>query len=387
MLTDYFYPHVGGGVERVVYELSTRLIRDGHEVLVVTLNTDAAPRRERVEGIAVVRAPGIQLSRLTGMQVAISPFAPITAIQAIRTFRPDVLHAHSPFFFLSAIAPVLKALQGVPLITTLHVAEIEHLRGWTRIATTVYEATVARFLIAHSDQVTAVSEAAQRHAALGLHVDAHRITLIANGVDTERFRRAPASSHDQPSQRVVCVGRLIFNKGPQYLLAAAPSVLARHPATQFVFVGDGPMMGELRSTATEMGIRGSMQFTGSTDDVPGVLRDADILVRPSLSEGLPLTVLEAMSCGLPVVASAVGGTPEIVRDGVTGFLVPPGDSDVLAERINDLLGDPSLRKRMGDAARSFVERSYDWDQVAEEYVETYDLALRRRNAAARLTPC
>src|SRR6202521_4145478 len=340
MLTDYFLPHIGGGVEGVVYELSTGLARLGHEVLVVTLNTDGAAGRERIAGVTVVRAPAIQLSRVTGMQVAVAPIAPITAARAIRDFRPDLIHTHSRFFFLSAVAPALKALQQVPLVTTLHVAEIARLAGWSRLAVSAYEKTVARFLLANSDQITVVSDAVLRYATRVLHVDVGTMTVIPNGVDLDRFYPAEDRSNDESGKIVVFVGRLIFNKGPQYLLSAAPRVLERHPDARFVFVGDGPMADELRATTHATGLDGAVEFTGVTDDVPRVLRRADVVVRPSLSEGMPLTVLEAMACGLPVVASTVGGNPEIVRDGITGFLVPPGESAILADRIGDLLDDP-----------------------------------------------
>ena len=377
MLTDYFLPHIGGGVERVVYELSTRLIARGHAVMVVTLNTAHAPDHERLDGIEIVRAPAIQLSRLTGMQVSVAPIAPITALRAIRRFKPDVLHAHSSFFFLSAIAPLLKAIDRVPLVTTLHVAEMAHLSGWPRRATSVYEATVARVLVARSDEVTVVSEAVRAHALETLHADARKITLIPNGVDAVRFRPHEGRRVGGAGKNVVSVGRLIFNKGPQFLLEAAPAILMRHPDARFVFAGDGPMRDELEAAARRLHIDRMVEFIGTTDDVPRILGEADILVRPSLSEGMPLTVLEAMACGLPVVASTVGGNGEAVQDGVTGYLVPPADTRALADRISELLDDPALCRRMGEAGRAIVEAAHSWDQVAEQSLAVYERALHR----------
>ena len=120
-----------------------------------------------------------------------------------------------------------------------------------------------------------------------------------------------------------------------------------------------------------------VEFIGTTDDVPRILGEADILVRPSLSEGMPLTVLEAMACGLPVVASTVGGNGEAVQDGVTGYLVPPADTRALADRISELLDDPALCRRMGEAGRAIVEAAHSWDQVAEQSLAVYERALHR----------
>jgi glycosyltransferase involved in cell wall biosynthesis len=139
------------------------------------------------------------------------------------------------------------------------------------------------------------------------------------------------------------------------------------------------MREELEARVADAGLGANICFLGECSDVPSLLAQADILVRPSLLEGLPLAVLEGMAAGLPVVASRVGGTPELVRDGETGFLVEPGDPADLAGRICSLLGDTAQRTAMGRRAREVVEQGYDWDDVARRTIKVYEQAANVRS--------
>jgi glycosyltransferase involved in cell wall biosynthesis len=167
------------------------------------------------------------------------------------------------------------------------------------------------------------------------------------------------------------VGRLIFNKGPQFVIEAAPRVVAKYPDTRFVFVGDGPMEDELRVQASKRGIAANVDFLGHRDDIAELLSTGAMAVRASLSEGLPLVALEAMAAGLPVIATDVGGTREVVDDGVTGYLLQPNDIEGLADRICRLSGDSGLRADMGARGRAFVEQGYDWSRIAARTADVY----------------
>jgi glycosyltransferase involved in cell wall biosynthesis len=237
MLTDYFRP-ISEAESNAVYELATRLVRRGHDVMVIT-PTRSRPPREVIDGISVA-CPAIQLARLTGMQVSISPRT-ITAMRAVRSFRPDVVHTHSRFF-LSATAPILKIARRAPLITTLHVAELAHLDGWQRFAARSYEASVSRVLLARSDQVTVVSEAVRRHAIGALHVDERKLTLITNGVDVDRFRPADNRGVDGASKTVVFVGGSSSTRG-RSIDRWVPQIIARHPRR-------GPSFGDTYGSGT-----------------------------------------------------------------------------------------------------------------------------------------
>ena len=376
VFTDYFRPHVGGGVERVVEEACRRLAEQGHLVRVFTFNTGDAPAYEVIGGVHVHRARALQLTRLIRMQSSISPSLLPLAWRMGRSEPPDVLHAHNLFFFSTIVAVLLRRLLKKPLVTTLHLGPLDQLGGPFRVLASSYERVLGRAIVRRSDRIIAVSNAVGAHAAhLGAKPGAVRV--IPNGVDAQQFcsggRRADGAF------RIACVGRLIFNKGPQYLVEAAPEVLRAHPQAEFVMVGDGPLRARLEERARRLGISHRVTFLGTRSDVAAILQTCDVLVRPSLLEGMPLTVLEAMACALPVIATPVSGTAELVRHGENGFLVPPTDPAALASAILRLIEDVPLRERQGRKGRQLVESGYTWDAVARQTLSVYEELMPRPN--------
>jgi glycosyltransferase involved in cell wall biosynthesis len=167
---------------------------------------------------------------------------------------------------------------------------------------------------------------------------------------------------------VLTPARLHQQKGHAYLLTAAALV----PDATFVLAGDGPLRAELEQRARELGVAGRCLFLGERADVPDLLAAADLFLLPSLWEGLPLSVLEAMAAGRPVVATAIGGTDEAVTDGVTGLLVPPRDPAAIAAAIARLRDDPGLAERLAAAGRARVEREFSSRATAERVMRIYD---------------
>ena len=368
VFTDYFPPHLGGGVERVVDEVCRRLARQGHTLRVFTFNTDRAPAYEVVDGVHIYRAPAIQLTRFTRMQASLSLGLLPLAWRLARSHPPDILHAHNLFFTSTTAAVLLRYLLKRPLVTTLHLGSLRQLNGPSLLLASSYERTLGRAIVRSSDRLIAVSKAVAGHAVhLGARPEAVRV--IANGVDLQRFR--PGAGRGNGTFRVACVGRLIFNKGPQYLVEAAPEVLQAHPEAEFVFVGDGPLRPRLEERARQLGVGHRVTFLGTRPDVPAILQTCDMLTRPSLLEGMPLTVLEAMACGLPVVATPISGTAELVRHGENGLLVRPADPASLARAILCLMEDEPLREAQGREARRLVEGGYSWDAVADKTLAVY----------------
>jgi glycosyltransferase involved in cell wall biosynthesis len=195
------------------------------------------------------------------------------------------------------------------------------------------------------------------------------VRVIANGVDTHQFQ--PGERRADGTFRIACVGRLIFNKGPQFLIEAAPQILRAHPKAEFVLVGDGPLRASLEERARRLNIGHRVNFLGTRSDVAAILQGCDVLVRPSLLEGMPLAVLEAMACGLPVVATPVSGTAELVRGGENGLLVRPAQPDDLAAAVLRLAEDESLREAQGRRGRWLAEHRYSWDAVAAQTLAVY----------------
>jgi glycosyltransferase involved in cell wall biosynthesis len=179
------------------------------------------------------------------------------------------------------------------------------------------------------------------------------------------------------------VGSLVPCKGHSFLIDAMPPVLRTLPRAQFVFVGDGPLRARLEAQTRLYGVEAQVEFLGERSDALQLLSSFDCLVHPSLAEGMPNAVLEAMAAGLPVIVTGVGGVPEIVDDGLTGLIVPPRSSEALAARMIRVGSDEALRARLGTAAREAMATGFSVRREAEETLSVYHSLLRAREKAHR----
>jgi glycosyltransferase involved in cell wall biosynthesis len=164
---------------------------------------------------------------------------------------------------------------------------------------------------------------------------------------------------------------MVTEKGVPVLLQAVAKLQAEFPGLSLDLVGDGYEMDTLRAMTAELGLQDTVNFLGRMNDVTSVLKRADIYVQPSLNEGLPNSLLEAMSCGLPVVVTNVGGMPDVVSDGVEGFVVEPANADALAIALGKLLRDRELRKEVATRCRTKIQQEYSLDSVADNYIALY----------------
>jgi glycosyltransferase involved in cell wall biosynthesis len=236
-----------------------------------------------------------------------------------------------------------------------------------------------RHAIEEVDLLVGVSEGVRRtYERVG--VPPERFVTVPNGVapldrrpGRADARRALGVPPDVPL--VLTIGRLTHMKDQATLLAAAPALLARHPGARVVLVGDGPLRGDLVRAAAGLGVAGSVCLPGSRPDARRLMAAADVFVLTSRHEGMPLVALEAMEAGLPVVGTRVIGTEEVVDDGVTGVLVPPGDAVALAGALADLLDSPGRRRRMGRAGRRRYLARFTRARMAERTAAVYAAAL------------
>jgi glycosyltransferase involved in cell wall biosynthesis len=172
---------------------------------------------------------------------------------------------------------------------------------------------------------------------------------------------------------VLTVGRLTEQKGHRYLLAAVPTVLECFPETCFRVVGEGPQWGALNHQAEELGVVDRVRFMGTRHDLQDLYLAADVFVLPSVSEGMPMVLLEAMGSGLPVIASGLGGIQAVVMDGENGLLVPPAEVESLALAINRLLADEVLRERLSRNGKVLIHEEYTVDRMCERYARVFQL--------------
>ena len=215
--------------------------------------------------------------------------------------------------------------------------------------------------------VVANSRAAAAQVGLeGVRPD--RIVVIPNGIELSRY---PASPTRAKRRVVTTVANLRAEKGHEVLIAAAARVVRERPGTIFQLVGDGPMRQRLETRAGELGLADAVRFLGHREDVPEVLHESDVFVLPSRSEAFPNGVVEGMAAGLPVVASNVGGIPELIEHGRNGLLVPVGDDEALASALVTLIDDAAHATALATAARDTIRRGYSFDRMVDAFEALY----------------
>lgn len=381
MLTDYFHPHLGGGVEKVVYEISRRLIKLGCDVTVLTFNTDNSRSFEYVEGVKVYRVNPVDLTRSMGVQLTVSPWVPFHLMKILKNEKPEIINANNRFFFTTMCAVALKNSLKRPLVTTMHLGSMQFEQGLLSLVLKIYEKTISRWIVGKSDRIIAVGNAV-REQAIALGASPKKIRVVFNGIDLDEFEPKCRSRVDaKVIRRVIYVGRLIFNKGIMNLIDAAQIVLREYPKVEFVIVGTGPLQKEAKTRVRQLDMVHAFKFLGNVRSVSEILSDCDIFVRPSLTEATPggLAAIEAMSCGLPVIVTRLSRTDEVVLDGQTGLLVEPGNNNELANYLMLLLRDKQLADRLGKNASSYIRENFSWDKTAKLTLQVYEECLALGN--------
>jgi glycosyltransferase involved in cell wall biosynthesis len=252
-------------------------------------------------------------------------------------------------------------------------------RGWTGqdFRVRCYD-KLDRMLLARMDLIVAVSDGMAK-AVRAAGVPASKIRVIRNAARDDAFRdpvprhrRAMEAMFPRPGERIVLsANRLTPDKGAHVLIKAVPAVLRADPGARFLICGEGASRSHLESMVHEAGLRGFVVFAGFRPDLDDWMPNADLLALPSFNEGLPNVVLEACASGVPCVATAVFGTPEVLHDGVNGYLVPAGDAAALADGIIRLLSDPALRRQMGAAGRELVRDEFTFPAQARRYLDLF----------------
>jgi glycosyltransferase involved in cell wall biosynthesis len=233
-----------------------------------------------------------------------------------------------------------------------------------------------RMALKKFNALAAVSDAvAQRLLAFG--VPPEKIKTIANGIDVTAFERAQPLPllKDEGSIVVGVVARLDLQKGFEYLLRAARELCKMFPGLKIVIAGEGPDRSAIEEMIEQYGLQSSVVLAGQQSNMPAVYAAMDIFVLPSLNEGLPMTVLEAMAASKPVIATRVGAIPSVIKDGENGLLVAPKDSEGLRNAVASLLNDPERRRRLGDQAHAWVSQNYTSEAMALKYREMYEEVL------------
>jgi len=304
-----------------------------------------------------------------------SAFDPRTILELWRVVqqrRIELIHAHE--FYTNVVGFAVAKLAGIPFIATVH-GKSYYPDRWRRILAYRIMARYANYVVAVSDDLGAF-------LMKNIGMDTARLITVPNGINLDQYGYAeePARCREalgiERTARVIgAVGSLYAVKGHTYLLQAMRDIAVEHPDALLPLVGKGDLLGQLEAEAREYGIANQVRFLGFRDDVRDVLGVMDVFVLPSLSEGLPMSVLEAMAMARPIVAMAVGGVPEVITDGHTGLLVPPRNPAMLAERISFLLKNPEVAENLGRRARKRIATAYTLGHMVNRYQELYSGCL------------
>lgn len=358
-----------GGAERVLAHLASALQSAGaSNVAFLPADGEGWLARE-------LRGSGVAIEHFR-LERPASPACARGLEAAFRRHRIEVAHSHE--FTMAVYGGWACWRTGIPQVVTMH--------GSLYYAGRLRRRVALRAALALRGRTVAVSESLARRLHGDLWMPASKVAMIPNGVPRvtppSPTLREELGLH--PADRLlVAVGNLYPVKGHRHLIDAVALLAARHPALHVAIAGRGAMEGELMAVARERGLADRVHLIGLRSDVPAVLAAADVFVLPSLSEGLPLALLEAMFAGRPIVASAVGEVSAALAHGVAGVLVPPGDPQALAAALDGVLSDPQRAGELGRAAVRRAAAEYDISRMVRRYVDLYEEALGRRAAVPR----
>jgi glycosyltransferase involved in cell wall biosynthesis len=289
----------------------------------------------------------------------------------LRARRPDVFHAHLTWPLACKFGLVGAIIARVPAIVATMQLYVEF-----PLDASIF--VQQRLIVTGVGRYVAVSHEVAQRLIHKLRWPARKIQVIHNCVSS-----VPECGVQFPIERtgrpvVLTVARLDEQKGHRYLLEAAAQI----PPAQFVLAGDGPLRASLEAQARSLGVEERVKFLGYRSDIADLLADCDVFVLPSLYEGLPLSILEAMSAGKPVIATHIGGTDEAVIAGETGLLVPPANPTALATAIRSVLADRPLAQRLASAGRARVEQEFSATKMVQQVIAVYDELLAKREVAS-----
>jgi glycosyltransferase involved in cell wall biosynthesis len=358
-----------GGAERIAVTLCRGLVERGAQVTLLAVKGAGPQAKDLPQGDGfTMEILGVKRRPSWMLPLFLWDFARLLfgVMGALRRHRPDVVQTHIPEDDLVLCLAMIFTGIGVhvPLVHSMHFYPDREGRGLrTRLRTRAY-----RWMAGRAGKVFAVSEPVAAEFSERVGVPRSQLEVLSTGIDLSRFENPPSREMARealslPSDRsvVLALGRVVRAKNYPGLVKSSRIVLEKFPDTLFVLVGDGDRMEAVKKEIAVTGVEASWVLLGSRSDVPLVLAVADLFVQSSDWEGLPVAVLEAMACRLPVVATAAGGTPNIIKDGETGRLVAVGDPTALADALLDLLADPQEAIKLGEAGFELVRSQYNQD--------------------------
>jgi glycosyltransferase involved in cell wall biosynthesis len=371
-----------GGVQEHLLELVSCLDPKQYHVLYIRRKANyATAKLASLDNVVVEIVP---------FNRVLNPFAVFAVVKLLNRHRANVVHSHTPAGgILGRIAAL--ALRDVATVHTVHGLALQDIltnreylenKPLYRLKTKL-KLLLERALDRRTDELIALSAADASRLISGKHTNASRIAVIPNGI-SDRRRSDQRNAEDiraaleipAATRIVLSIGNLTSQKGHAFLIDAMASMQASSVACTLLLVGEGPDRDALERRATSLGLLECVRFLGRRNDVGALLKVADIFVLSSLWEGLPISLLEAMFANSPIVATSVGGIPEVIRHGQDGLLVEPADSQALSHAIRRLLLDSDLAHRLAASASNRARTLYSSSRMASETQDVYQKAVR-----------
>lgn len=369
------FPPAIGGIASQLSEVAKELANRGHEMHILTPGIEGAPAFEELGNLFIHRIPMAPGAISKSIYI-------LKAIICFNKIRPDLVHAHD-IFLPTTTSAIYKLFSKTPVVLTIHTSSSGLGLGDVAVLKqSRFGPFRQNWLSWNIDYFIVISRIIEKDIKT-MDIPASKLVPIPNGIDMERF--IPASPDERSTLRqqlglpegmiVIYTGRLHTDKRVDKLVKIWAGIREEHPDASLILVGAGPDEEALRRSAGP-----GVIFTGSTQNVAPYLRSADLFVLPSISEGFSLSVLEALACGLPVVATPVGAIPELIQHGQNGWIVEVDNLQDLGNSIRKLMDDPDLRTCLGHAGRQSVEKKYSLSTIASELIDLYRLAKGKRKS-------
>jgi len=353
------------------FELAKRISKLRNDVTLITWNKKSpdSNKIENINNVKIVKLAGINFK--FDNYVPEYPFIPHMT-KVLRQIDPDLIHAHSHLFLTTYQAVRSASKQKKPSVVTVH-GLIAKRQSILNLAQNVYLYTLASNIFKKTTIVICLTRS-DALEVMKLGCPREKIRILPNPVDTELFVPKPDI---EENNLIVWIGRFVPEKGVHVLINAAKKVVNQRNDVKFLLVGDGPLKQKMIFLVKTLKLEKYVVFRGSVprEQVPKFLQKSTLVVVPSLREGMPFVLLEAMACGKPVVGSNIPGIKDVITHLKNGLLVPPGDSEALASAIMFLLENEDIRKNLGRNARQLMVEKYNWDKYLKKLQYIYKEAI------------
>jgi len=382
LLISHFFPPHKGGIETATYNIAKKLTEKGHEVIIITSKVFKTQiNYEKVEGFHIYQYKSINLVELRGFPQSSSLGFPLKAIiklkKIISKHEIQIIHVMGRFFPISFISAFLNILI---FKKKMYISIQGRLKfGLTGLIENIFDTIVTRFIYSKLSRVICVSKPLKRRL-IKYRVPPHTLITIPNGVDIDKFTKKKSAylnkflEDENENKKVIFVGRLDLQKGVEYLLRSIPNVIANFPKVSFFILGNGRLEDYLKKLVKFLSIEDHVIFLNMIpiEEMPGFYSSADILCLPSIHEGFPLSIVEALSIGLIIIASKTGGIPEVIKEDENGYLFEPKNIKELSLKLLKALNlSHSKIVQIQENNIKKARNKYSWNTIVNEIIKIY----------------